>query len=160
MLNIPEQSGRAQLLRLVDLILWDEASMGHQHALGCIDRTMRILRKNDREFGGAAFVIMGDFRQIPPVVPRGNRAQILAATMVKSSLWNFVKYVHLTKNMRVQTALRTGGVTSAAEYKAWAEYLLRIGDGKERVIQGDVIQVSINQYMQPSTHNRMTNPHI
>ena len=51
---------------------------------------------------GKLVVLMGDFRQILPVVRRGRRADIVNATLKTSSLWAEVTTLSLTENMRVK----------------------------------------------------------
>jgi ATP-dependent DNA helicase PIF1 len=76
-------------------------------------------------FGGKLMVFGGDFRQCLPVVPRGGRADIVAAAMSKLSFWNqHVKIRHLTINMRVQAA--TGN--DAVRKEHFAKWLLQIGE--------------------------------
>jgi hypothetical protein len=41
-------------------------------------------------FGGKMLVFGGDFRQVLPVVPRGTRAQIMDATLLRSYIWKYV----------------------------------------------------------------------
>jgi ATP-dependent DNA helicase PIF1 len=61
-------------------------------------------------FGGA-------FRQVLPVVARGTRAQITDATLLRSYIWQSVRRIHLTQNMR------------ARSNSLFEAYLLRIGNG-------------------------------
>jgi ATP-dependent DNA helicase PIF1 len=74
-------------------------------------------------------VFTGDFRQVLPVVPRGSRAQIVGASLKKSVLWEGITVLHLTENMRAQILLRNGAANDAAHQQAWADDLLRVGDG-------------------------------
>jgi ATP-dependent DNA helicase PIF1 len=46
-------------------------------------------------FGGKVMVFGGDFRQVLPVVPRGIRAQITDATMLRSYIWKDVRKIYL-----------------------------------------------------------------
>lgn len=131
--------------------------MGHGNAILAIERTLRILRENNNMFGGVIFVVMGDFRQITPVVPRGSRGQIVRATVVKTSLWKHVNTVHLTTNMRVRTAIASQGDGCGAACKEWSDYLLRIGDGKEPTIRNNLIQVCIYPMY---THHKTNLCHI
>jgi hypothetical protein len=66
-------AGRAELLRQANLSIWDEAIMCPLYVLEAIDRTRLAVLCN-----------MGDFRQVPPVVPRGNRGQIVSK---EGALW-------------------------------------------------------------------------
>ena len=61
-------------------------------------------------------------KQILPVVPHGNRADIVQATFKASYLWEYVTLFHLTENMRVKNAMNND-----IEY---AQYLLDVGNGE------------------------------
>jgi hypothetical protein len=54
-------------------------------------------------FGGKVMVFGGDFRQVLPVVTRGTRAQVTDATLQRSCLWNKIRKIRLTRNMRAQS---------------------------------------------------------
>jgi len=66
--NITQQMKVAELVRKVDLIIWDEAPMMHRRAFEAIDRTLRDLMQLDdaqateKIFGGKTVVLGGDFR--------------------------------------------------------------------------------------------------
>jgi ATP-dependent DNA helicase PIF1 len=66
------QSEDAQLMRQADLIIWDEAPMMHRHAFESVDRMLRDVTKKNEPFGGKSIVFGGDFRQILPVILKGN----------------------------------------------------------------------------------------
>ncbi|KAM0879624.1 hypothetical protein ACQ4PT_034106 [Festuca glaucescens] len=115
-----KQSGTAKLLQSASLIIWDEASMTKRQAVEALDNSMRdIMSRPDLPFGGKTVVFGGDFRQVLPVVRKGSRAQIIDASLRRSYLWDCMTHLKLERNMR-------------AHSDPWfAEYLLRIGDGKE-----------------------------
>ena len=75
------------MIREATLMIWDEAMMCHRHALEAIDRSFREIRGVNLPFGGIVTVVMGDFRQVLPVVPKASRAQIVAACFSRSRLW-------------------------------------------------------------------------
>ncbi len=87
--NINKQSPEAALIRAANLIVWDEAPMMHKHVFEAVDKTFRdIMGRPDMLFGGKVVVLGGDFRQILPVVPRGNRGQIVGASLKRSAtIW-------------------------------------------------------------------------
>jgi hypothetical protein len=126
-LAVTMQSGRGQLLKRAALIIWDEAPMVHRHALEAIERSLRLLRENTAPFGGVTFMLMGDFRQVLPVVPRGCRGQVVRASMKYSSVWKHVTQLTLTTNMRVVLARRRGA--DATDAAAYSDFLLQVGDG-------------------------------
>jgi len=44
-------------------------------------------------------VFGGDFRQTLPVVPKGTRQQVVAASLCRGNLWRYIKFLHLRQNM-------------------------------------------------------------
>ena len=83
---------------------------------------------NGNPFGGKVIVFGGDFHQILPVVPRGNRSDIVYATLNSSYIWNHCQILKLTKNMRLQS--NPTNHSNLDELKQFSEWLLDIGDGK------------------------------
>nr|KAJ0218169.1 hypothetical protein LSAT_V11C300142030 [Lactuca sativa] len=69
-----------------------------------VDRTLRdiILPKNsDKPFGCKTIVFGGVFRQILPVIQRGNHLDIVQASLHSSRLWHECTILSLTVNMRL-----------------------------------------------------------
>lgn len=127
--NFAKQSGTAELLRRASLIIWDEVAMTKRQAVEALDRTLQDIMGCTLPFGGKVMLFGGDFRQVLPVVARGTRAQITDATLLKSYIWESVRRIRLTKNMRAQS-------------DTWfAEYLLRIGNGIEEACEDDFVQL-------------------
>jgi ATP-dependent DNA helicase PIF1 len=80
-------------------------------------------------FGGKIMVFGGDFRQVLPVVTRGTRAYVANATLQRSYLWEKIRKIRLSRNMRVQS-------------DPWfLDYLLRIGNGTEKTIGDDYVRL-------------------
>ena len=77
--NIEKNSNLGELIRQISLIIWDEASMCHRHVLETLDRSLKDIRDDERNFAGVIIVFGGDFRQSLPVVNRGSRARIIDA---------------------------------------------------------------------------------
>jgi hypothetical protein len=131
--NMTVQSDYAKLIQKAELILWDECPMMHRHAFEALDRTLRSIMGNinpkfrNIPFGNKIIVFGGDFRQILPVVKKGTRGAIVNASFNRSKLWQHVQIKKLTENMRVK---RLSG-TDQQQAQEFAEYLLRIGEGKE-----------------------------
>jgi ATP-dependent DNA helicase PIF1 len=74
-------------------------------------------------------VFGGDFRQVLPVVPRGTRAQIMDATLLRSYIWKDVRKICLTRNMRAQS-------------DPWfLDYVLMIGNGTKDIFVGDYVRL-------------------
>jgi len=78
-------------LKQTSLAIWDEIPMQHKHAPNAVDRTIRdLFHKNNNPFGGITMLFGGDFRQTLPIIQRGNREQIIAASIRRSRLWQHV----------------------------------------------------------------------
>ena len=71
-------------------------------------------------------VFGGDFRQILPVIPRGNRSDIVNATINSSYLWDYCQVLTLTKNMRLQSNIQA---VDEQETATFAQWIVDIGDG-------------------------------
>jgi hypothetical protein len=121
--NISHRTELAHRICRTDVIIWDEAPMQHRHNFEAVDTTIRDITKVDKPFGGKVVVFGGDFRQILPVVRRGSQAAIEDACLNSSALWDHVRVLRLTENMRVT---RTDPLS-----QGFVEYLLRIGNGTE-----------------------------
>jgi hypothetical protein len=98
--SITMQSERAQRIRDASLIVWDEAPMSPGLQLTVVDRLLKDLMGSQLPFGGKPFLFAGDFRQILPVVRRGNRSTIVMSSIKQNSLWNDFEKFQLTQNMR------------------------------------------------------------
>ena len=76
---------------------------------------------------------MHDFRQILPVIPGGNRAAVVSASVKYSDNWEHFSASSLTKNMRVRRTLLNEESPSEERVKKLSDYanwLLRVGDGE------------------------------
>lgn len=124
--NFSAQSDQAELAKRAKLIVWDEGPMAHRLLVETLDRTLRDIMGNNLPFGGKVVVLAGDYRQTLPIVPRGNRAQIVGATHPRSTLWGHFNVFFLRDNMRV---LMAGG--DAGDSQWYMDWLLRVGDGLE-----------------------------
>ncbi|XP_028101779.1 uncharacterized protein LOC114301074 [Camellia sinensis] len=74
-------------------------------------------------------VFVGDFRQVLPVVPKGTKAETIATSIVKSSLWSHIQILRLKQNMR------------SINDPQFGEFLLRVGDGVQPTIVDEIIKV-------------------
>jgi ATP-dependent DNA helicase PIF1 len=86
-------------------------------------------------------VICGDFRQILPVIPGGNCADIVQACLKASNLWQYVTTLTLTTNMQVQRALIEDPSDKNRRYlEEYSLWLFSIGKGKAPVVHdGNII---------------------
>ncbi|XP_058726063.1 ATP-dependent DNA helicase PIF1-like [Vicia villosa] len=129
--NINKKDDIAGLLKVTDLIIWDEAPMANKYCFEALDKSLKDIMSGsthgqDKIFGGKVVVFGGDFRQILPVVPRGTRSDIIYATINSSYLWDHCKVLKLTKNMRLQSGAAT---STTKDIRAFSEWILQIGDG-------------------------------
>jgi len=85
--SITMQSLRAQRIREASLIVWDEAPMSPGLQFTVVDRLLADIMGSALPFGGKPILLAGDFRQILPVVRRGNRSSIVMSSIKRHSLW-------------------------------------------------------------------------
>ncbi|KIH67432.1 hypothetical protein ANCDUO_02239 [Ancylostoma duodenale] len=121
--EISKSTGKAEVLKKCELIVWDECTMAHKKAHEALDRMLQDIRGNNHLMGGIAVVLAGDFRQTMPVIPRSTPADELSACLKASHIWRHVHKLTLTTNMRVH--LR-GDVTA----QRFAQRLLLLGERK------------------------------
>lgn len=82
--------------------------MMNKNAFDVVDRTLHdIVGVNNpsvgsKFFGGLTVTLSGDFRQILPVVKKGNREDTIAASLTKSQVWKHCKVYNLIENTRLQ----------------------------------------------------------
>jgi hypothetical protein len=109
----------------------NEVSMMNYKLLDLLDRFLTVLMENDEYMGGKLVVLMHDFHQILPIVPHGNRADIVAAAVTSSELWNQFTPLLLQQNMRVQRFLQTNpSPEKARRLQEYSDWLLNLGDSK------------------------------
>ena len=112
-------SKQADLIRMTDVVIWDEAPMAPSYALKPVDLLLRDLMNINVPFGGKVMVLGGDFRQVLPVVRFANRSQLVAASLKSSELWSHFKTIHLSKNIRA-------GIGE----EQFSERLIQLGNGE------------------------------
>ena len=122
-------SGRAELLKQVKFVVWDEVFMVHRHGFEAVARLMRHLRREDNlMFGGCTLLILGDLRQTLPVVPGGSRTEIVDACLTRSKkIWKKFTQMTLTQNMRV---LSVESDTDREDLARFCDYLIKMGNGE------------------------------
>nr|XP_023888078.1 uncharacterized protein LOC112000214 [Quercus suber] len=127
--SISKQSDLAELIRRATIIIWDEAPMVNRRALESLDRTFKDIMEENLPFGGKVLILGEDFRQVLSVVPKGIKAEMIDACIVKSPLWKDIKVLHLKQNMR------------SVNNEEFAKYIQHIGDGNEPFIMDDLIKL-------------------
>ena len=121
--NISKGSGLRNLLKMCWMIFLDECPMSHKAAFEALDRTLQDIRNCRAIMVGVTLVLSGDFRQTLTVIARGTRVDELKACLKSSHLWQSVKKLRLTTNMRAQ--LRGDQLSGQ-----FATDLLTLGDGR------------------------------
>ncbi|GBM09757.1 hypothetical protein AVEN_101803-1 [Araneus ventricosus] len=61
--NISKKSLKAAILRIYELIVWDECTMPNKKFFEALDRTVCDLRNDNRIMGGVGILLSGDFPQ-------------------------------------------------------------------------------------------------
>lgn len=99
-ITLNPDSAEAVLLKHARLILWDEFPMADKAWIEAVDMYLRRLHHLDEPFGGKIAIGSGDFRQIPPVVPRGSVRDSYAKSILQSDLWQHFDIFQLTRPFR------------------------------------------------------------
>jgi ATP-dependent DNA helicase PIF1 len=60
-----------------DVLVIDEVSMLHGHRLDMVNEVAKLLRKNDKPFGGLQVVLVGDLFQLPPITRGSDMADFV-----------------------------------------------------------------------------------
>ncbi|OWY99189.1 Helitron helicase [Phytophthora megakarya] len=95
-------SQKTELIRNASLIIWNEAPMMNRGCFDVVDRTFRVIMKNESEpFGGKVIVFSGYHRQILPVLKDATGSETKTACFKSSDLGENLRQVRLTENMRV-----------------------------------------------------------
>ena len=102
--------------------------MCHKFTFEALDKSLKEIMHNNMPFGGKVVVFCGDFHQILPIVPKGNRSDIVHATINASYIWDHSQILRLTKNMRLLSS--AFGQPNNQEFNQFSDWLLDIGDDK------------------------------
>ena len=112
-------SEQYRMITHLQVLIIDEASMVSNDLLDCLNKSLKEICVDQRDFGGKFDIFGGDFRQILPVVRRGTRTDIVRSSLKSNDIWKRVRSFTLRKNMRADP-----------QAKEFSDYLLRIGEGK------------------------------
>ncbi|MBK7762658.1 MAG: AAA family ATPase [Bacteroidetes bacterium] len=66
--NLKIAGNKKKIIDELELLIIDEVSMLRSDMLDAMDTVLRMLRKNQKPFGGVQVVFIGDLYQLPPVV--------------------------------------------------------------------------------------------
>jgi hypothetical protein len=81
--------------------------------------------------------MLGDFRQVLPVISRGSHADIVSASIKNSYLWESVEVFRLSKNMRADDAI---AIHPDLGNRTFADWLLCLGNNELETIDEDYIK--------------------
>lgn len=113
--------------------------MTNRYAFEALDRSLRDIMSvedpNNKNipFGNKIMVFGGDFRQILPVIKKGNQQQIVSSSFNRSVLWKTINIMELKINMRIHRM----SATDAVQAQQFADLLIRIGEGNEPTFKDD-----------------------
>ena len=101
---------------------WSGTMQQSRYGAETVDRMCRdLLSTPDRPFGRITAVFSRDFQQILPVVRIGSRADIVFASLLRSTLWEGIEVLKSTQNMRLVNNPDSG---------AFSSWLLDVGQGR------------------------------
>lgn len=104
--------------------------MTHRYIFEAVERTFRDVCSTNEPFGGKLLIFGGDFRQVLPVVTKGNRADVVAASISKAIFWPYCTMRHLRLNMRLMNANLSHDAQT--RLSSFAEWTLNVGNGSIR----------------------------
>ncbi len=102
--------------------------MASLQGLNIVDHLLKRLMNNELPFGGKAFVLGGDFRQVAPVVKHSSKTKLIENCIKSGKIWNSFQIIKLSKNMRADP-----------KEIAFAQYILKLGEDKLPIEFGDDI---------------------
>lgn len=76
---------RRDIIETTDVLIIDEISMLHDFRLDMVDTVARVVRDDDRPFGGIQVILCGDFFQLPPINRADSRE---GGFVVTSNVWD------------------------------------------------------------------------
>lgn len=80
--------GRRDTILKADILIIDEISMLHDYRLDMVEEVTRMIRGNDKPFGGLQVILCGDFFQLPPVNRSG---ELEGGFVVHSKAWQLLQ---------------------------------------------------------------------
>ena len=128
-------------------IFWNEVSMVHIDQFRVVEKFLRRIHDNDQPFGGVKIILLGDFRQILPIVPGGSDRDVLKVLITNHEKWDQFNVLKLSKNLR----------SSSEE---WSTYLERVGDGSinedDEILHDDIICHDLAEPVMYNTYESFT----
>ena len=85
-------------------MIYDECLMNNKYCFEALDHTLQDICNCDSSlYGGLTVVHGGDFQQILPVIIKGNKEDIIDASLQQSHLWNSMNIITLHQNMHLDS---------------------------------------------------------
>ena len=143
MTNFPQ---RKELIENAKVIIWDEAPSNEYHCFKTVYNYFKF-------FEGKVVILLGDWKQTPPVVKYGCVSDIIKASIINSPVWQLFNIYKLTINMRLYGMIKNN--QNSEEYinkqKLYAEMLIHVGEGTFDNI--NVINYNINNSYSEQNNN-------
>ena len=98
MVHFKYRKDKLKLLREIEIIVIDEASMLRADVLDMMDFSLRHVRRNQQKFGGVQILFIGDLYQLPPVV----RDEYVLAKYYKSPFFFHAKALEEVKLITIE----------------------------------------------------------
>lgn len=106
---------RRKAIKKVDVLIIDEISMMNDYVFDMVNEAMKLIREDDRPFGGLQIILVGDFFQLPPVDKSGE-----GKFVTDSKSWGeldmkvcYLEEQHRAEDLRLQeilNAMRDGSL--------------------------------------------------
>lgn len=74
-------------MRIETTIIWDEAPMINMYCVKTLDLLLYDITNCTIPFGGKVMIMGGYFRQVLPVIAKGNKAQMISSCIIRFYLW-------------------------------------------------------------------------
>ena len=122
---------RISLIRSASSIVWDEAFSNHSSCLSIVLKTF-FGKEHSDENVPKVLLLVGDNKQIAPVVKYGTKYDVLRASIISHQSFTMFNVSTFSENLRLLG--HTSDVDST--YREYAEMLLEVGFGRadERTI--------------------------
>ena len=103
--TIPKNSKIRDLLKNVDLIIWDEVPTQHKYAFEYVHRLFIDLRNtnNDVLFGSVPVILSSNFVQTLPIVLKASQAKTISACLQRSFIQQRLYILRLWINIHVHS---------------------------------------------------------
>lgn len=104
--RVSDGSPLANNVRNIDLVIWDKNVMSHRHNLEASKKAFRDVTRPTLPFDGKSALLIGDFRQILPMIRAGGCSQITGGCFNRSLLYFLLTVLHFGENVIVLASNR------------------------------------------------------